>query len=201
MTAVAVRSFANLAEFSTDELKKELGHALEITADNLVYLARLWRELESRGEDLSELRSGLRTFLPLIADGRLDAQAAVQFAGNLTALRALATLPIATQRRLTAGQRIEVAMTKEGQPIVRSLRVDEISSRMIKQVFAVGRVRTAEEQQAMFTISGQRAPTPRKTLKLSLEPSTIQTWRKEAARQNMTLSEFVERAVSKELSP
>lgn len=158
-----------LREMSVEELKHELGRALEVTADNLLYLARLWRELERRGEDLSQLRAGLRAFLPAIADGRLDAQAAVQFAGNLTMLRALAAQPLSVQRRLAEGKRVTVLTMVDGEWKEERRRGDELSVSEIRQVFHAGAMRSIEEQRRLIGDGGPPAVTKRsKSLRLRL---------------------------------
>ena len=54
-------------EMDTPTLRGELARALTVTAETLEYLAAIWRELERRGQDLSELRKGMGQYLPLIA--------------------------------------------------------------------------------------------------------------------------------------
>ena len=192
MSDLTVRSFANISDVSTETLKAELARALEVTAENLLWMARLWRELERRGEDLRELRSGLRTFLPLISDGRLDAQAAVQFAGNLTMLRALSSLPIKEQRRIAAGGTVPVVMIRDGAPITRNMKADDISARMVKQVFATGRVRNEDEQKLIVTtLHPERAKQARKVERIRLDSEKVALWRRVAARRNVSLEDLI----------
>ena len=55
------------------------------------------------------LRSGLREWLPMIAAGKLAAEAVVAFAGQNRLLRILAELPLAQQRAYVRGEEIVVA--------------------------------------------------------------------------------------------
>lgn len=192
MTAIASRSFANLADLSTDDLRKELAQALEVTADNLVWLARLWRELERRGEDLRELRTGLRNFLPLIADGKLDAQAAVQFAGNLTMLRALGSLPIAEQRRIAAGGTVKAVLVRDGEISIKAMRADEMRAGMIRQVFATGRVRSEDEQRLIVTtLHPERVKQAGKKQRVSVDADRLTLWRRVAAKRGIGVEALI----------
>ena len=60
-------AYEKLVAMPTPDLREELARALTITADSLMYLAAVWKELEQRGEDLSDLRTGLGVYVPLIA--------------------------------------------------------------------------------------------------------------------------------------
>jgi hypothetical protein len=196
MTDLTIRQFSNVEDVDTDTLKQELARALEVTAENMVWLARLWRELERRGEDLRELRTGLRTFLPLIADGRLDAQAAVQFSGHLMMLRTLATMPIEEQRRLAAGGTIPVVVIRDGEPITRRLKADDISTRMIKQVFAPGRIRSEDEQRVIVTtLQPERAKREKKYDRIKFDADKVIVWRRLAERKRLTLEGLIESAL------
>lgn len=142
-----------LHDAPTEALKQELGRVLEVTADALLYMSKIWVELERRGEDLSQLRSGIRVFMPLIAEGRLCAQAVVQFSGNLALLRALALMPIGEQRRISQGKKIEVAMLDGS---VKSIQADDLSSREIARVFKRGRIMPTSEQFEVINASSER---------------------------------------------
>ena len=198
MTAIVASSFANLEDVTTEQLRVELARALEVTAENLLWLARLWRELERRGEDLRELRSGIRTFLPLIADGRLDAQTAVQFAGNVIMLRALATLPIKEQKRIAAGGKIDVVMIRDKQPVTRAMRGDDMSVKMIRQVFAAGRTRSEEEQRALLTMLNPSEPhisVRSEMTSVRLNKDKVAIWRRLAERRNQTIGDLIASAL------
>lgn len=97
-----------LASASTADLRAELARGLSLTADTLTRLGMIWAELERRGEDLSDLRRGIARTLPLIAAGRLAAEAVVAFSGRPGILRAIEGVPIERQRRLAAGEAVPV---------------------------------------------------------------------------------------------
>lgn len=181
----------SLRQMSTAELKAELGRALEVTAANLLHLARLWRELERRGEDMTQLRAGLRAFLPAIADGRLDAQAAVQFAGNLTMLRALGSQPLSVQRRLAAGRPVKVLTFVDGEWREEDRRCDDLSAAEIRQVFNAGAIRTVDEQRR---IVGSAAPTritkKSKGLRVRLTDQEAVDLEKKAAAEGLSVQAF-----------
>ena len=94
-----------VAKATTPELRKELSKALSITADHFTYLGAIWRELERRGENLSELKSGMGYYLAKIANGELLADTVVKYAGEPGILRRMGALPLDKQRAaLTTGK-------------------------------------------------------------------------------------------------
>lgn len=140
-----------LQQLETPALRAELARALTVTAESVAYLAAVWRELEGRGEDLSDLRTGLGSYLPLIAAGQLDPEAVVRFAGQRTLLRSVATLPIAEQRRLARGGPIRIlTIDPSGEFATRELPATQLTASMARLVFDEGRLRTADEQRAIL---------------------------------------------------
>ncbi len=91
---------------SIEQLKAELSQSLKITSDYLVYMSLIWNELNRRGVDLSELKSGLFQYIPLIATNQLEAALVVEFAGNKTLLSALSRLPIDQQKEIAISKKI-----------------------------------------------------------------------------------------------
>jgi hypothetical protein len=155
---IAADTPQKLAALDTPSLRAELGRALRVTAESLVYLAAIWHELENRGEDLASLRTGLSAYLPLIASGRADPQAVVAFAGQPTLLRAIIQLPIAEQQRLAAGGTITIVIqTPEGEEAQREVSPTLLSAAETRRVFAPGVVRSPAEQSRMLRVSRGRA--------------------------------------------
>lgn len=62
---------AELALKTVEELRAEVKRLLGITAENLVKLAAVVRELENRGEDISQLRLSILPNLRAIAGGKI----------------------------------------------------------------------------------------------------------------------------------
>lgn len=91
---------------STDELKAELARLLGFSADNLLRLAIITQELESRGVDLSSIRLGLLPLLRQIACGKLLPEIVVMFAGTPAAIHRLCKLPITEQREIAEGRKV-----------------------------------------------------------------------------------------------
>ncbi|UXY13856.1 hypothetical protein N8I74_11035 [Chitiniphilus purpureus] len=138
-----------LTTMSTQQLRGELAKILQVSAKQLIYLAAVWAELERRGEDMSELRSGMGQYLPMIAAGTIDAEAVVRHAGNKTLLKALATLPASQQRALVADGHIRVIeMGAGGEPVERLLPLGSLRSAEVKRLIRGGRVLSADEQRA-----------------------------------------------------
>lgn len=149
----------DLAAMPTDKLRSELAHGLTLTAVTLTKLGMVWAELERRGEDLSDLRIGIARTLPLIAAGRLAAEAVVAFAGRPMILRALEGVPLELQRRLADGEPIPIYLPGSDGP--QSLPLARIPSAAITRVIADGIVRTPSEQR-MAMRTKKRIPEHRK---------------------------------------
>ena len=98
---------------------------------------------------MSALRSGLASYLPLIARGQLAAESVVTFAGQRLLLQSLVGMPIAEQRSYAAGEPIMVAERDENGVIVEvSRRLNELSGREVSLVLLGGRVRSLTEQKS-----------------------------------------------------
>lgn len=140
-----------LRAMSTQDLRTELGRALTLSADNIVQLAAIWRELEGRGEDLDDLRNGLGAYLPLIANGRLAAEAVVQFAGQRAVLRGLLGLPIEEQRRLSSGASVKiVTVNADGAYEEREIPATRLTGSQARLLLDQGRLRRPREQLALL---------------------------------------------------
>lgn len=137
----------DITQETTQALKRRLAHQMELSARHLVEMASIWTELERRGEDLSALRTGLTDYLPKIAAGELDAQAAVMFAGNRQLLRYLCTLPVSQQQRLIEQGSVEIYLPESQQVTPRKL--SQLSGREVTQVFGHGLVRSVSEQKQL----------------------------------------------------
>lgn len=107
-TAVYVPDSRSLAAVSTGDLWDELSRAIGVTAKAIARLAMIWVELEKRGEDLSDVKFSLRSFLPMVATGRLLPEAVAALAGQTRKLRLLSDLSVHDQGRLLGGAPVEV---------------------------------------------------------------------------------------------
>ena len=138
----------DLSQVTTDALKARLAQQMELTAQHLQEMAYIWVELEHRGVDLSELRTGLTDYLGKIASGELDARAVVQFAGSRQLLRYLSTLPIAEQHALVERGMVELVLPGSGDTTTRKLT--HLSSSEVTQVFGHGIVRDTQAQRQLL---------------------------------------------------
>lgn len=134
----------DIKSLPTHQLKKELANGLTLTASTLTRLGQIWLELESRGEDLRELRVGIARTLPLIAKGILAAEAVVGFAGRPVILRYLEGVDINEQKRYADGQPIPVYIP--GEQEVQALPLSRIPAQSLQYLFDEGSVRTPSEQ-------------------------------------------------------
>lgn len=172
-----------IAALSTEELRRELAAALTLSAQHLRYLALVWRELEARGEDLSELRQGLAAYLPLIAAGTLEAEVVVRYAGHTTLLHALTLLPVERQRALLAGEPIPIIIIDAaGRYERREMPAHALTATQIRLALAPGRIRTGEEQQALL----EQARSARATRVRRLRPTVVYDARRRELRVGRT---------------
>lgn len=144
----------------TASLRRELARALQVTAENLIYLAAVWRELEKRGEDLSALRHGLGAHLSEIAAGRLDAEIVVQFARAPSILRTLAQLPVRKQRQLARGEPLKIveATPYGSEPAVRAAPAYHLKASEIRLAIGNGKIRSIEEQTEILRATAALEP-------------------------------------------
>lgn len=143
----AAAAAERILSMDTQELRAELARALTITSETLQYLAAIWRELERRGEDLSDLRSGIGGYLPMIASGHVAAEAVVAFAGRRGALKAVSTLPLSRQLALASGERVAIVeRDPQGKLVEKEIPVSALSTAQVARVFDEGRIRLPVEQ-------------------------------------------------------
>ena len=94
-----------------------------------------------------------------VAPGVLP-ETVVQFAGQPTLLRAVASLPPGEQRRLVEGETVEVAEKVGDTYTHRKLAVGSLPARLVRQVFGDRTIRTVGEQIALLSASTPRPPKP-----------------------------------------
>lgn len=152
-------ALASLAGMTTEQLRLELAESLRMTAESLLRVALIVRTLEERGEDLTELRIGLLPYLRRIAYGQVLPEVVVRFAQSPALVRQISSLPLPDQRRLAAGEAIELIATTEGGEIDHR-RVDPLflTPDQVRLAFGPGRIRPLEEQAAILH---DRKPKPK----------------------------------------
>jgi hypothetical protein len=195
MDLVTVDDARDLTQISTEDLRRELSAALTITADAVARMARIWRELERRGEDLSALRSGIGMYLSAVAAGRLLAEAVVRLAGNRYALKAIASLTLDEQRRLLEVGTIQVVRSDGEVVDVPIHRLSSLDAARAIDVVA-GRVKSPAEQRVPRLRARARRTTQRIVLLLSAaEHETIMD---KARRLNIPASQLILDALRQE---
>ncbi|MEC5504976.1 hypothetical protein P9911_003815 [Klebsiella oxytoca] len=146
---------ATLSTMTTEDLKSELVRGLEITARHLRHLAAIWRELETRGEDLSDIRHGLLTYMPLIANETVLPELVVNYAGQKTLLSALSVLPINEQQEIVKTGFVKT-VTENGDEI--ETPASQLRAAEIHRIFdlKMQRIRTPDEQRRLLSISEKK---------------------------------------------
>jgi len=157
MNEVSVANAEHLPDLTVSQLRQELEKALAITAEHLQYLAAVWRELESRGEDLSHLKTGLAGYLPMIANGRIDSRLVVQYAGRKTVLSALSRLPIEQQRQIADDAHITLVILDEnGERHDLQRPIDQLGQGELFQVISDQGIRSPDNQFLMLANKSTR---------------------------------------------
>lgn len=133
---------AELSELSNAALRRELTKTLTVTAQNLVRLAAIWCELDRRGDDMSDLRGGLCSWMPLIGTGRLAAEAVVAFASKPWILKAIEGVSLGEQRRLAKGGKVTVYSAEKSE----EMQLAAIPVRLLTCVISDGIVHSESEQ-------------------------------------------------------
>lgn len=130
--ALASADPASAVHLSTAELRENLGRAIQMTAASIAYLAAVWVELERRGEDLSQVRTGLAPYLRDVASGRVAPEAVLAFAGQRMVLRWVAKKSIAEQRLLAQGAPVTVIEPDGTQKRVPATQLTAFDLRLIE---------------------------------------------------------------------
>lgn len=131
---------------STEELHQQLAQALSSTAQNLIRMAAIVRELEDRGEDLSQLRLGMTRYLRKIAYGQVSPQVVVRFGEYPLLVDRVAALPTPDQERLCSGEPVRLMLLTEHGTDHRMLDPLALNRHQIAQIFDRDRLRTDAEQ-------------------------------------------------------
>lgn len=154
-----------LSAMSTRELREELLNGLRVTASCLSRLAMVVKELEGRGDDLSDLKIAMLTYLRLIASGQLLPEAVVRFVQSPRLMAIVASLTIKDQRALSEGKPVPlVVYGPTGDTTHRMVDPLNLVTPQIAQVFARGKIRTEAEQ--LVILDQRRTEAKRKPAKV-----------------------------------
>jgi len=149
---VASDEFAlSLQDHSVDDLRRMLAEGMQETADSIRRVAMIVRELEDRGEDLTDLKLSMLTHLRRVAYGQLAAEAVVRFGGYPLLLQKISQYPLPDQRRLASGHAIELAVVTDGKIDYRKADPLHLSGEQVRLVFANDHIRRPEEQAAILS--------------------------------------------------
>lgn len=153
MTALIPRTLdiERLGDVDTCILRAELEEGLSITARHLVYLGAIWRELVSRGEDLSDLRTGIAAYIPLVAAGSVAPETVVMIAGNPRLLDKIASLPADEQRAVLARKTLPLAVFQGGEWTSQNVQLSAVTASQIAVIFGKRCVRSLSEQVTILT--------------------------------------------------
>lgn len=155
----------DLSRLTVSELKSAFFQSLEVTVSHFQRLAEIWRELQNRGEDMSPYREGIAIYIELIAHGRLRADFVVRYAGQKTLLNAISLLPVDQQDQVLQSESVElVEPESQGGFKVTEIKLSELPSRLIQQVFSETGLRSPDEQKKLL-IRREGRPRPKASLR------------------------------------
>lgn len=157
---------AELQQLTTDELRDQLAAHLQLTAEHMLRTALVVRELEERGEDLTDLKLGLLPYLRRIAHGQVVPELVVRYAGFPALIQRLSSFPLPEQRKIAAGEPVELLVLRGETSDTRKVDPLHLTRDQLYQVFARDHIRTTAEQAALLedVRAKPRAPKrPKKT--------------------------------------
>ena len=139
---------SGVSKLTTDQLYEAFAKTVTVHARTLKYMSAIWIELEKRGEDLSDLKTGLAQWMPLIASGKLIAEAVIKFAGKKMLLHRMSTMSIEDQQQLIDDDTVDFVEVIDDKKITKRLSLSYLSSADVLQVFdeSTYKLRTAAEQ-------------------------------------------------------
>lgn len=134
-----------------EERRAYILRAFSLAAENIHRAARVWTIAEEMGDDLSDLRTGLISYLPRIASGLMDARVLTCFGGKLIA--AVSLLPVDEQVRLIQGGTVQL-VTDDGRVVAADPM--KLTAPQVSRVFGAGGFRSLAEQKALLATAAQR---------------------------------------------
>lgn len=157
---IPVSILTELASLTSEQLREQLTVSLNVTAQQLLRMAAIVRILEERGEDLTEFRGALPSYLRRIAYGQMLAEVVVRFADSQSLVKRISQLPLPDQRRLAAGEPVEVAVLTEHGTDKRLVDPMSLRGPLLAQVFAADHIRPLPEQVIILEARRLSPPKP-----------------------------------------
>jgi hypothetical protein len=139
-----------LSTLSTEKLRELLHQGIGEFANRLMNVAKVWIELERRGEDLSDLRVGLNKYLPAIAAGTVLAETVARFSCRPTILKAISQLTPSQQQQLIDIGTVRIVIKQGDNFTHRMLPLTALTVTQIRQVFGDRIIRNEVEQLAIL---------------------------------------------------
>lgn len=144
-----------LAKLTVQELKERLNANVKKFADNvkraaenLREMSMILRKLIEHGENIDDIRIGLKHLLRKIAYNQLMPEVVAAFWSSPAAMNRIASLPLPDQKQIVelteSGKGILVASAIKGE--ARSVPVNQLTASEARQVFAADHIRDENEQ-------------------------------------------------------
>lgn len=135
-----------LETHDNDRLREELAKAFRVTVEQIVRMAAIIRILETRGENLDDLKFGLLGYLRKVAYGQILPEVVVRLQSAPLLMTRVSQLPIPDQRKVIGGEPFRVVTIEDGITSHRLIEPTKMNSAEIRQVFAKDHIRDDGEQ-------------------------------------------------------
>lgn len=158
-------------------------------------LAAVWNEKKRRGDPLPKVTGGLERIVVRVAEGRLDAQAAINLQDRRSILNHFDGMPFETQRELADGKLIDFVDPSDRQ--VKKLTIREIPNHHLGRVLVDGEIKSAAAQRLhLRPVTKEAAAKPQKaTIEFDAKDQKFKFGSRFAPRLD------IDAAVAKEVGP
>lgn len=170
--AAGIGNYFDPKTMTDAQLRERLAMGLGATVSGLKDMAQCWRELETRGNDLSELRNGMGRYVALIAAGRLTPEIVVAFLGEPSKIRAVEGLPLARQLAIASGAAVH--FYEPTKKTVLEVPLAKLPAENLSYVFRNGRELDASEQAIIQRPIKREPERTAKTVKVDRQSQSIQ---------------------------
>lgn len=132
----------DFSKLSTDDLKDQFRKLAAVTVASVIKMGQIWKALEDRGEDVSDLGASTVKWLRLVAYGQLLPEIGLTMPEMV--IKVAGQLPKPDQRQIADNKPLTVVHALDG--TLRAVPARSLSRAEVAQVFAPDHIRDANEQ-------------------------------------------------------
>lgn len=178
---------------SASTLREELAGLYKGQIESIRRASEIVKDLDAQGEDLSEFPRAWVNMLRRIANGQALAECYMRFYDKPKLSERVALLPIPDQRKLAAGDLVDVVVhsnSPDAKYDTRRMRLEDLAGPQLTQVICDGRLLTKQEQIAILdrrdkatNIENGKTPV---TVRLELDVIAALTRKAKRAKRTLT---------------